>query len=996
MTGLQPCKGAALLAFMLALIAGSGWLLLSDLNRQAQATTRRVSSALVLNQAKQALLSYAMNYPDLRANPEKGPGFLPCPDRNNDGRPESNCAASTGTTLGRLPFAILGLDDPRDGSGERLWYAVSPGFRNTQSNHALINSETPGQFSVDGMDDVVAVVMAPGAPVGAQFTRPGNNAADYLEGVNAAVADGSFSAGAGNDQVIAISRAELMQTIELRVTNEVRAVLARYRSEHGAYPRLAPYAHPHVHGRVLRGAHNGDDNADSLTDTRRDFPDWGVSSYDLVRNVTDGSVARVKTVGANTLELSDLTTGRENDFDKGDVYFIELRGPAQRITGTATAGSAGLLLKDTGQDFREQGVMPGDVVENLSDGSRAAVARVGRTTLTLERFSNGLGDGFDVGESYRLLANTGIAGAGSANLTLADPTADFITAGVAIGDLVENLSDDSTGRVSNVAGAGLLTVSGLHFGRTNRFTQHDVYRLPRYNAADNTRKGLLPVHEPGKRFATGFGVTWTAPATGGWVVTGVTADAHPGYVAAVTQALRAPAPATTPALNVENGYCTWLNVQVVDCVGVSAVAPLVAGRATSGSSAGVLADTARDFIAAGIKPGDLIEAPYHALVTRVVSAATLHVSRLPSATRALAPGADYRVRSATRLLTGTVASADTARLHDSHQDFNAAGVRVGDVLENVTDGSFGLVTAVSGSNLHAALHGGIHNTYRAGDEYRVFHGYVNRRRQRVNLRYQGTSLTRSMNGLRRRDVCRGYGDDCAGAAVAARLPFQAQGVAGTATAGAAGLTLTDGQADFLQSGIVPGDTLFNLDDGSSGMVTTVARHTLAVSALQGGNANGFAPGDNYRVGRPVLIIEDLRDDQVITRIGLTAPPGGASGSMHTSGIDYHLAETPGELPPWLIKNKWHRLIYIAYGAGFAPAGNGSCQSGTDCLVIRGRTGDTEALVLSAGMALTHQQRAGGSSGAYYEEENARPSVDDVFTRAPLSESFNDQVVVVAP
>ena len=90
--GPRSAQGAALLAFMLALIAGSSWLLLSDLNGHTQVYNRRAGSGLALNQAKQALLSYAMNYPDLRANPEKGPGFLPCPDRNNDGRPETNCA----------------------------------------------------------------------------------------------------------------------------------------------------------------------------------------------------------------------------------------------------------------------------------------------------------------------------------------------------------------------------------------------------------------------------------------------------------------------------------------------------------------------------------------------------------------------------------------------------------------------------------------------------------------------------------------------------------------------------------------------------------------------------------------------------------------------------------------------------------------------------------------------------------------------------------------
>ena len=84
----------------------------------------------------------------------------------------------------------------------------------------------------------------------------------------------------------------------------------------------------------------------------------------------------------------------------------------------------------------------------------------------------------------------GTAGPGSANLTLADPTADFIARGIAGGDLVENLSDGSIGRVDAVAGPAVLTVSGLNFGSTGSFSENDVYRLPRYNAGAHSKEGI--------------------------------------------------------------------------------------------------------------------------------------------------------------------------------------------------------------------------------------------------------------------------------------------------------------------------------------------------------------------------------------------------------------------------------------------------------------------------------------------------------------------------
>ena len=928
--GPRSTQGAALLAFMLALIAGSSWLLLSDLNRHTQVYNRRAGSGLALNQAKQALLSYAMNYPDLRANPEKGPGFLPCPDRNNDGRPESNCASSTGTTLGRLPFAILGLDDPRDSSGERLWYAVSPDFRNTRSNHALINSETPGQFNVDERNDVVAVVIAPGPPVAHQYRRPGNNAADYLEGDNTSVADGRFSAFAGNDQVDVITRAELMAVVERRVLNEVRAVLARYRADHSAYPRPAPFADPHADNRVLRGSHSGNNNADMLKDTRRDFLDWQVSALDLARNVKDGSSAIVQTVSRKTLKLNGLETGEENDFDRRDIYYVELRGLAGRPTGTAGAGSSGLVLKDRGRDFREMGVIPGDVVENLSDGSSGAVAAVERTALTLGRLSGGMENDIDFGEDYRLRSNTGTAGPGSAGLTLADPTTDFIAAGIAVGDLVENLSDGSIGRVVNVTGPSVLTVNALRFGRDNTFREDDVYRLPRYNAGNNTRKGLLPVHEPGKVFSTGFNVEWRVNVDSR-AITGIAPHTHPGYRAAVTRSLMSSAHAGVVGVNPGNGYCVWLNVRVVECIGISETTPILEGVAALGSSATILNDAAGDFISAGIKPGDLVDEPYMALVSGVASSTRLNLTQVTAASRSPAPGENYQVRLVTRLLNGVAASSAADRLSDPDRDFDLAGVRPGDVVENVTDGSFGLVTAVNGSTVSATLYGGRGNSFQAGDEYNVYYGYVNRRRYRFNLAYQGIPVARSSGGARQRDVCLGYESGCGGPPTAARLAHRRRSAYGTDTSGA-----------------------------------------------------------------PLVIIEDLDGARVITRVGLTVPPEGATGSIRTTGMDYYLAEAPGELPPWFIKNKWHHLVYIAYGAEFAPGGSGHCTAGTDCLVVQGRTDDTEALVVSAGMALAHQDRSTGSITDYYEGENASLTGDDTFSATHITETFNDQVVVIAP
>ena len=994
--GFRSSTGAALLAFMLVLITGSTWLFLSDLNKNSEVYVRRVNSGLALNQAKQALLFYAMNYPELRGNPEKGPGFLPCPDRNNDGRPETNCAASTGTTLGRLPFTILGLNDPRDSSGERLWYALSPDFKNTRSNQAILNSETPGQLSVDGAGDVVALVMAPGPPVGNQYARPSNVAADYLEGDNSQVGDGIFSTIAGNDQLAVISREELMAAVEQRVINEIRAALTRYEAEYSAYPWLTPFADPHADNRVLRGFHTGSDNAAVLTDKRKDFIAWGVSPNDIVWNVTDGSVAVVITVNNKTLDVAGPTTGMENDFDKGDVYFIGLRNLVHTFSSMAAVGSRDSVLKDSSRDFRKLGVVPGDLVDNLSDGSSAVITAVTRNSLTVNRLSGGLENDFDFGELYRLRSNTGIAGPGSVNLRLADPYGNFIARGIVSGDLLENLSDGSVGRVTNIDSQTMLTVSGLSFGRHNRFSERDVYRLPRYNGRKNIRKGLLSVHEPGKRFSAGFRVDWNVPIADSRVITGFAPGIQSGYAVSVMRSLQSSAVTGTVRVNSENGHCIWLNVQVVDCKGSSAPAPLLEGTATSGSTATILADSARNFISTGIKPGDLIAEPHTAVVTHVTSSTTLNVRQLMVTSRALVQGESYRIRTATRSLNGIAGASGSDRLQDPGRDFGATGVEVGGVVENVADGSYGLITGVNASSISAILYGGRNNSFRAGDEYNVYYAYANRRRYRFSLRYQGNLAVRSAGGVRQRDVCRGYDAACTGAAGVAVVADHDSGINGTTGPGSAGLYLQDAATDFLQLDVVPGDTLFNTTDGSAGMIMAINRHSLTVDALHGGRDNDFNAGDTYRLSRPLVTIEDLLDESVVTRIGLTVLPGGAPGSIRTSGIDYYLSEDQGELPAWFVKSKWHHLLYVAYGAGFTPGGNGQCTAGTDCLVIQGRADDREALVVSAGMALATQNRSTGSITDYYEGENATLSGNDIFTGAAGTATFNDQIAVAAP
>ena len=122
---LDSQRGAALLALVLALALGSGLVTIEWLEAAAHSAhaVRRTEAALAA--ARDALIGYAASYPDQHAG-RHGPGYLPCPDTSGNGSPNTPCPAAS---LGRLPWRRLGLHDPRDGAGERLWYALDRRFR---------------------------------------------------------------------------------------------------------------------------------------------------------------------------------------------------------------------------------------------------------------------------------------------------------------------------------------------------------------------------------------------------------------------------------------------------------------------------------------------------------------------------------------------------------------------------------------------------------------------------------------------------------------------------------------------------------------------------------------------------------------------------------------------------------------------------------------------------------------------------------------------------
>lgn len=197
--------GVALIVFVFFIALAASSFLMHSFNAVQLKNNQNKVTLQALSEAKQALLAYAIDditvaarNPSLLRCDDKNsdgiidnndapyspkycncgnncprPGYLPCVDKVNKGEASTACSLQ-GDRLGRLPWKTLGTDDLRDGTGERLWYAVSNQYKNNP--HLVLNSQTVGGISVRNVDGnlvndaslgngVVAVIIAVQAPI---------------------------------------------------------------------------------------------------------------------------------------------------------------------------------------------------------------------------------------------------------------------------------------------------------------------------------------------------------------------------------------------------------------------------------------------------------------------------------------------------------------------------------------------------------------------------------------------------------------------------------------------------------------------------------------------------------------------------------------------------------------------------------------------------------------------------------------------------------------
>jgi hypothetical protein len=232
-------RGAVLLVLFLIVFSVAASVFLSSVNTHSVEVARLLDTRSEMGNAKQALISYAINYHQLGFDyvddatiQDEGPGRLICPDVDNDSLADSTIALCTDYVRGRLPETFITggsttvtvtLNDYFSDIDQQFWYVVSPTFKEIATT--TVNHLTTGNLTIDGETGYIAVIIAPGEALAGQDRIASNTlASNYLEQGNLAGTDfvNSYPADPDNfnDQVIGIKASELkLEELRINETN---------------------------------------------------------------------------------------------------------------------------------------------------------------------------------------------------------------------------------------------------------------------------------------------------------------------------------------------------------------------------------------------------------------------------------------------------------------------------------------------------------------------------------------------------------------------------------------------------------------------------------------------------------------------------------------------------------------------------------------------------------------------------------------------------------
>lgn len=240
-------KGITLILFVFMLglaITALSMKLFSSSNMLAQ---RQTKSTQALDKAKSAVIANVVT-----GLSGSSIGQFPCDEDttliglNTEGQAKGTCNGSP--VLGRFAWRSLNTGDLRDGNADKLWYALSAGYRSTP-----VNSDTVPALTVNGTaNKAIAILFSPGTilqnqsrsvptasspPAVSQYLDLENNNGDNV--FTLASPSSTF-----NDQGLTIEPDDIYPLLEKRVLKEFKGFLNDYKATWGAFPYPATFSNP--------------------------------------------------------------------------------------------------------------------------------------------------------------------------------------------------------------------------------------------------------------------------------------------------------------------------------------------------------------------------------------------------------------------------------------------------------------------------------------------------------------------------------------------------------------------------------------------------------------------------------------------------------------------------------------------------------------------------------------------------------------------------------
>ncbi len=951
-------QGAALLLFVLLLIVGASTLLVSKLNKAATQYYRDDVTMKALVKAKEALIGYAVSYPDnpTTTNINAGPGYLPCPDVSDP--PNGSPTPCSPNTVGRLPWEFIGLDEIRDSSGEHLWYVVSDDFRNNPIKHFPLNSETAGGLTIDGTSDIVAIILAPGFSFEGQ-NRPSNVASDYLEGDNR---DGdadfvsSSSSSNFNDQVLVITRQELMAAVEKRVMGEVAIQLNEYRRLYGnggVYPFLAPFSSPRT------SSYNSDQTGATTQGLipYHEVDETFSTSFEISLNIKNAIFSPTPVLNpphGQTNYWSDRTTLSSLtpfsiEYGQGECLWTQ--ADVANCEGTLSESQFYLFgqadssvsedVIDPDQAFESLGVERGDIVYNLSN------------SVTISEL-----------QYLRYGANT------STSLNeIIDVTQDFSVAieRVNIDDKIKNVTQNWIGSIASV-GANQLTIKET----INTFSEGEQFVIIDQD-----------LDIDGEEVIKRSGVAYT----GSHDQTLITADLLENFTS------------ERPKIDPNDIliYDLQNNENDKEAFIITSVQPH--------SLALVSLDDSKNSINGLFKIYNRqLSSSNRGIVSEVSSETEISITNMPTS---LNTGDFYLVDVATDQVGGEVMSlsndgslvinlqlAGTPEVEtgDSMIILNGAGeLKASGYLTSIGSYTLNPIFSTAIVEQFSDLNGSDY-TFDAGDTFLIRMDFVRTRTvNEVDFKYEGNTRLESIAGEKVRHVDaeidtadlfssitdhNANGDVITNASISidenttgtfstSNIHVDYENLDGVAKAGSNTTTLIDTNIKFPEWNVNVGDWVENFTNSTKGKVKSIDESKIVIASI----------------GSPKFTI-DVGDEYKI----------------------YH------EFPKWFFHNNWQQLMLVAESEQHFPGQSGNCADSAVCLKINGsdnsgttrqapNNDDKKALVIAAGQELSVllQDRDNGLISDYYEgDNNNEDTTFDLGSFDPTLDVFNDQIKRVAP